>query len=195
MRRPCGGGIGRAWVRSGGHSIDGVGGDPVIDRRWRLDDNLLSRLGRAACGQRGYGYDGDRRQPSPPGLDIEEVCHFHAPRFWRRSSPLRHDAPRRSAALVHRSRSRCAIGHSPVVTLSRSHPVVTVTPTVSSRTGRSKPQELRSSRFRDTARRRDRGRHARRVAIRRAPLPLGGVHASTQTNQRYWRIVAIDSGE
>jgi putative transposase len=40
---------------------------------------------------------------------------------------------------------------------------------------------------RHSARRRDPGRHARRVAIRRAPLPVRGIHGPTPTNQRYWR--------
>src|SRR5215207_1399305 len=35
--------------------------------------------------------------------------------------------------------------------------------------------------------RRGPSRRARRVAIRRAPLPVRGVHGPTQTNQRYWR--------
>jgi len=45
---------------------------------------------------------------------------------------------------------------------------------------------LPQRRRRDPPRRRDPGRHARRVAIRRAPLPLRRVHGHAQTHQRYW---------
>ena len=48
-------------------------------------------------------------------------------------------------------------------------------------------RDLPQPRFGDPARGSGPGRHARRVAIRRAPLSVRRVHGPTQTNLRYWR--------